>query len=81
VFYATHPVVRTNPVTGLNSIYGVGLHVKKVNDVTKAESDYLMQMILDNLTRNHDLQVRFRWEPNSCAIWDNRSVRIRLRSH
>src|SRR5271170_5735781 len=38
-FTATHPVVRTNPVTGLNSIYAVGLHVKCVNDVTQAESD------------------------------------------
>jgi alpha-ketoglutarate-dependent taurine dioxygenase len=74
VFHAIHPVVRTNPVTGRNSIYGVGLHVKHVNDVTKAESDYLMQMFLDTITRNHDLQVRFRWEPKSCAIWDNRAV-------
>jgi len=77
-FTAKHPVVRTNPVTGLNSIYGVGLHVKKINDVTKAESDYLMQMFLDTVTRNHDLQVRFRWEPKSCAIWDNRSVSPQL---
>jgi len=73
-FYATHPVVRTNPVTGRNSIYGVGLHVKKVDDVTKAESDHLMKMFLDTITSNHDMQVRFRWEPKSCAIWDNRSV-------
>jgi alpha-ketoglutarate-dependent taurine dioxygenase len=73
-FTPIHPVVRTNPVTGLNSIYGVGLHVHKFNDVTKAESDYLKQMCLDTLTRNHDMQVRFRWLPKSCAIWDNRSV-------
>ena len=75
-FTPTHPVVRTNPVTGLNSIYGVGLHVKKINDVTKAESDYLMKMFLDTVTQNHDLQVRFRWLPKSCAIWDNRSVTL-----
>jgi alpha-ketoglutarate-dependent taurine dioxygenase len=24
--------------------------------------------------QNHDLQVRFRWEANSLAIWDNRST-------
>ena len=73
-FYATFPVVRTNPVTGLNSVYGVGLHVKHINDVTKAESDHLLQLFLDTITRNHDMQVRFKWEPKSCAIWDNRSV-------
>jgi len=73
-FIAKHPVVRTNPVTGLNSIYGVGLHVKQINDVTKSESDYLMKKFLDTIQQNHDLQVRFRWLPKSCAIWDNRSV-------
>lgn len=35
-------------------------------------------MFLDTITQNHDLQVRFRREPNSCAIWDNRSVAIRI---
>jgi len=75
-FIAKHPVVRTNPVTGKNSLYGIGLHVEKVNDVTKAESDYLLKKFLDTITQNHDLQVRFRWEPNSCAIWDNRAVCI-----
>jgi len=71
-----HPVVRTNPVTGLSSVYGVGLHVKGINNVTNAESEYLKKMLLDTIMRNHDLQVRFRWLPNSCAIWDNRSVCI-----
>jgi alpha-ketoglutarate-dependent taurine dioxygenase len=69
-----HPVIRTNPVTGLNSVYGIGLHVNKINDVTQAESDYLKKMLLDQITQNHHLQVRFRWAPKSCAIWDNRSV-------
>jgi alpha-ketoglutarate-dependent taurine dioxygenase len=73
-FRPVHPVVRTNPVTGLNSVYSVGLHVKKINGVTQSESDYLKKMLLDTVTQNHDLQVRFRWEPKSCAIWDNRSV-------
>jgi len=75
-FSADHPVIRTNPVTGRNSIYGIGLHVKYVNDVTTAESQYLLTMFLDTITQNHDLQVRFRWEPNSCAIWDNRSASL-----
>jgi hypothetical protein len=26
------------------------------------------------VVQNHDLQVRFRWEENSLAIWDNRST-------
>jgi alpha-ketoglutarate-dependent taurine dioxygenase len=72
-FRPVHPMIRTNPVTGLNSVYGIGLHCNHINDVTKAESDYLKKMLLDMLTSNHDLQCRFRWLPKSCAIWDNRS--------
>jgi hypothetical protein len=26
------------------------------------------------ISENHDLQVRFRWNKNDLAIWDNRSV-------
>jgi hypothetical protein len=32
------------------------------------------------LVQNHDLQARFRWEPNNLAIWDNRSA-FRESSH
>ena len=73
-FTATHPVVRTNPVTGLNSSYAVGLHVKCVDGITNAESEALIKSFLDCLTQNHDLQVRLRWTPKTVAVWDNRSV-------
>jgi len=74
VYTAKQPMIRTNPVTGKNSVYAVGLHSRYVNDVTKEESDYIMNMLLNKICRNHDLQVRFRWLPKSIAVWDNRSV-------
>jgi alpha-ketoglutarate-dependent taurine dioxygenase len=77
-FTATHPVVRTNPVTGLNSIYAIGLHVKCINGLTNSESDSLMESFLNCITNNHDLQVRLRWTPKTVAIWDNRSVTQRI---
>jgi alpha-ketoglutarate-dependent taurine dioxygenase len=73
-FVATHPVVRTNPVTGKNSIYALGLHAKGIDRVTQAESDVLMKMFLDTITQNHDIQVRHKWGLNDVAIWDNRCV-------
>jgi alpha-ketoglutarate-dependent taurine dioxygenase len=39
---AVHPVIRTNPVTGWKSVYAVGHHAKRINEVTKDESDHLL---------------------------------------
>ncbi|KAL2796197.1 hypothetical protein BJX66DRAFT_324149 [Aspergillus keveii] len=75
VLEAIHPVVRTNPVTGWKSIFAVGHHVQKVNDLSEDESRHLLKWFVKLITENHDLQVRYRWQnPNDVAIWDNRSV-------
>ncbi|KAH7061185.1 hypothetical protein B0J12DRAFT_766631 [Macrophomina phaseolina] len=75
VLKATHPVVRTNPVTGWKSIFPVGAFPKSINGLTKQEGDHLLHWFLDLVYKNHDLQVRFRWQnKNDIAIWDNRSV-------
>lgn len=75
VLKAVHPVIRTNPVTGWKSVFPIGAHVGHINDVTKQESDNLLQWFLDLLQRDHSLQVRLKWQnPNDIAIWDNRSV-------
>ncbi|KAL9076440.1 MAG: hypothetical protein Q9157_003649, partial [Trypethelium eluteriae] len=72
---AVHPVVRTNPVTGWKSLFGVGTHVQQINGLTEAESRHALDWFMSLVTENHDLQVRYRWQnPNDVAIWDNRSV-------
>ncbi|KAL3422788.1 alpha-ketoglutarate-dependent sulfonate dioxygenase 4 [Phlyctema vagabunda] len=75
VLEAIHPVVRTNPVTGWKSIFALGHHVQRINDLTEGESKGLLDWFLRLVVDNHDLQVRHRWQnPNDLAIWDNRSV-------
>jgi hypothetical protein len=70
---AVHPVVRTNPVTGWKSLFPVGEHVKHINGVTQEESDHLLRWFLDLVYRNHDLQVRFKWQnPNDLGEWVGR---------
>jgi alpha-ketoglutarate-dependent taurine dioxygenase len=72
---AQHPVVRTNPVTGWKSIFAVGHHVAKINELTEEESKTALEWFVQLIVENHDLQVRLRWEnANDLAIWDNRSV-------
>ncbi|KAK3327991.1 alpha-ketoglutarate-dependent taurine dioxygenase [Cercophora scortea] len=71
---AVHPVIRTNPVTGWKSVYVNKSFTKRINGVTKDESDVLLAYLFNLVTQNHDAQVRFRWRKNDLAIWDNRST-------
>ncbi|KAI5467199.1 hypothetical protein BGZ63DRAFT_430630 [Mariannaea sp. PMI_226] len=75
-FKASHPVIRTNPVTGWKSLFAAGGQIAAghIDGVTETESDILKQYFRTLITENHDLQVRFRWNKNDLAIWDNRSV-------
>lgn len=70
---AVHPVIRTNPVTGWKSVFVNKGFTRRINGVTKDESDLLLKYIFDLIVNNHDAQVRYRWNKNDLAIWDNRS--------
>ncbi|KAL5533697.1 hypothetical protein ACEPAG_157 [Sanghuangporus baumii] len=70
---AVHPVIRTNPVTGWKSVFVNRTFTKRILGVTKDESDVILNYLFNLVSYNHDLQVRFKWEKNSLAIWDNRS--------
>ncbi|WOO83391.1 Putative alpha-ketoglutarate-dependent sulfonate dioxygenase [Vanrija pseudolonga] len=71
---ASHPVIRTHPVTGWKGLFVNKMFTRRINEVTKEESDVLLAFLFEHIHGNHDLQVRFRWEENSLAIWDNRST-------
>ncbi|KUJ10841.1 taurine catabolism dioxygenase [Mollisia scopiformis] len=75
-FTASHPVVRTNPVTGWKSLFGAGhqVHAGWIDNVTETESEVIKAYFNKLIAENHDLQVRFKWNTNDLAIWDNRSV-------
>ena len=69
-----HPVVRTHPLTKRKGLYvnmGFTSHIKGLKH---RESDALLKMLYDHIAYNIQAQVRFQWEPNSVAIWDNRCV-------
>ncbi|ROW04919.1 hypothetical protein VPNG_07013 [Cytospora leucostoma] len=71
---AVHPVIRTNPVTGWKSVYVNRGFTKRINGLTKDESDLILGYLFNLVTQNHDAQVRFKWRKNDIAIWDNRST-------
>lgn len=80
---AEHPVVRTHPDTGEKVLFVnafathfVNFHVKKNvrygQDYNRAGSDLLQYLISQAAIPEY--QVRWRWQPHSVAIWDNRST-------
>jgi alpha-ketoglutarate-dependent taurine dioxygenase len=69
-----HPLIRTNPVTGWRSVYVNRGFTKRINGVTRDESDVLLPYLFNLVTQNHDAQVRFRWNQGDIAVWDNRST-------
>ncbi|KAG5647331.1 hypothetical protein DXG03_000399 [Asterophora parasitica] len=69
-----HPVVRVHPATGWKSVYVNPGFTRRIIGVPKAESDAILTFLFHQISNNPDHQVRFHWEPNSIAIWDNRVV-------
>ncbi|KAJ9127741.1 hypothetical protein QFC24_000024 [Naganishia onofrii] len=71
---AVHPVLRTNPVTGWQSLFVNGVFTKKIVELNHEESENVLKFLAQHISANHDAQVRFRWEASNLAIWDNRAT-------
>lgn len=80
---AEHPVVRTHPETGEKVLFVSGFathftnyhtpaNVRVGQDFTQGSSGLLQYLISQAAIPEY--QVRWRWEPNSVAIWDNRAT-------
>lgn len=71
---SVHPVVRTHPISGRKALYVNSGFTERIKGLTLRESDALLNMLYDHIAYNVRCQVRFHWEPDSIAIWDNRCV-------
>lgn len=71
--HADHPVVRTHPVTGRKCLFVNPVFTLRINDLPRMESDAILRMLNEHCASD-DFKVRFRWQPNSVAFWDNRCV-------
>ncbi|MDG9924706.1 MULTISPECIES: TauD/TfdA family dioxygenase [unclassified Pseudomonas] len=80
---AEHPVVRTHPETGEKVLFVNAFathlsnfhtpeHVRYGQDYSMGGSDLLRYLVSQAYIPEY--QVRWRWQPNSVAIWDNRST-------
>jgi len=71
---AIHPVIRTHPVTGFKSLFVNREFTKRIVELSPEESDDVLKFLQLHISENHDLQVRYRWNTNDIAIWDNRAT-------
>ncbi len=80
---AEHPVVRTHPDTGEKILFVNGFtthftnfhtaaNVRVGQDFTQGSSQLLQYLISQAWIPEY--QIRWRWQPNSVAMWDNRST-------
>ncbi|KAK2596559.1 hypothetical protein N8I77_013444 [Diaporthe amygdali] len=67
-----HPLVRVHPATGWKSLFVNRAMTRRIVGLDKAESDVILGYLFDVYEKNVDIQVRFKWTPNTSAIWDNR---------
>lgn len=68
---AEHPVIRIHPETGRRAIYVHPTATTRIVGMSQTESDALLQTLFHH-AQTPEFQVRFRWEKNAVAFWDNR---------
>ncbi|CDK25301.1 unnamed protein product [Kuraishia capsulata CBS 1993] len=72
-FETEHPIVRTNPVTGLKSLYVAENFTTEIVGLEKRLSKSILDYLFDHIRRCLQFQCRIKWSLNDVAVWDNRS--------
>lgn len=70
---AIHPVVRTHPETGRPSIYVNRAFTTSIVGMEDEHGAEFLRRLLRHIERP-EFQIRFRWERNDVALWDNRCL-------
>ncbi len=69
----THPLIRTHPESGRKAIFVNCLFTTRIEGLATSESDALLEFLYRHLVIEEHT-VRLSWQPNTVAIWDNRST-------
>jgi taurine dioxygenase len=67
------PLVRIHPETGRKILYASRAYTLRIVELPPDESRQLLEFLFSRASIP-ECQCRFRWEKNSIAFWDNRSV-------
>jgi taurine dioxygenase len=70
-YVASHPIVRVHPETGRQALYVNVAHTVTIEGLTPEESAPILGYLFRHQVRP-EFTCRFRWRPDSLAMWDNR---------
>ncbi|HEY3813478.1 MAG TPA: TauD/TfdA family dioxygenase [Caulobacteraceae bacterium] len=68
-----HPVIRTHPESGKKGVYVNRGWTTHIVQLKKPESDAVLAFLFEHIEQPLN-QCRFKWQPGSIALWDNRSA-------
>ncbi|GIC76273.1 TauD/TfdA family dioxygenase [Moritella sp. F3] len=68
-----HPVITRNPDTGEEILFINEQFTRYIIGMDREDSNVLLAKLF-TMARQPEYQVRFKWQANSLAIWDNRST-------
>ena len=68
---AVHKVIDTHPISGLKYINVNQSFTRNIVNENQGPSDHVLQFLYLHMNKP-EFQVRFHWEDDSVAIWDNR---------
>ena len=68
---ASHPIVRTHPITKKKALYVNKFFTTRVEGLNIEESKLILNFLFQHCEKT-DFQIRYRWNKNDMAFWDNR---------
>ncbi|GAA6036491.1 hypothetical protein JCM8097_003532 [Rhodosporidiobolus ruineniae] len=73
-FEASHPIIRTNAVTGFNELFVNQTFTERIEGLGFDESKAILNYLFELQAKAHDAMLSYRWNVNDLAIWDNSAV-------
>ena len=68
-----HPLVRTHPETGKKALFVNRLFTTRIKQLSPHESRSVLEFLYQHIV-TEEFTVRLNWQPDTVAIWDNRST-------
>ena len=66
-----HPVIARHPLSGRKFLFVNAAFTSHIVQLTRAESEALLQFLYRHVEKHLAFQTRVRWTPNTLVFWDN----------